>query len=55
MQTVCQAALAEDVNLKKASYECLVNIMYLYYDKMEAYMKGGLYEVYRHWCSLFPW
>lgn len=43
MQVVCEATQSSDVNVKGASYECLVQIMHLYYHQMRYYMEQALF------------
>lgn len=43
MQVVCEATQSPDVNVKVASYECLVKIMQLYYHQMRYYMEQALF------------
>ena len=38
MQVVCEATQSEDIQAKVAALQCLVKIMSLYYQDMEAYM-----------------
>jgi len=38
MQTVCQATQSTDAKVRAAAYECIVQIGYLYYDKLNEYM-----------------
>lgn len=56
MQTVCEAAIAENQDIRVAAYECIVKIASLYYSKLAPYMqtlfqltfeeiKGGADEV----------
>lgn len=42
MQVICEATQAPDARLQTVSLECLVEIMHLYYDKMEFYMDKAL-------------
>ncbi|KAF9580070.1 karyopherin beta [Lunasporangiospora selenospora] len=43
MQVVCEATQSQDVQVQISSFECLVRIMQLYYDKMPFYMQKALY------------
>lgn len=45
MQVVCEATQYASVDVQVASYECLVRIMGLYYDKMGFYMERALFGV----------
>ncbi|KAJ3110763.1 karyopherin beta [Phlyctochytrium bullatum] len=42
MQIVCEATQSTDAELVASAYECLVKIMYLYYDHMKFYMEQAL-------------
>lgn len=39
MQTVCEATQSADVRVRTAAYECLVQIAFLYYNKLQDYMQ----------------
>jgi importin subunit beta-1 len=39
MLVVCEGTLAEQLNLRKLFFECLVKIASLYYDKLASYMQ----------------
>ncbi|KAJ3711841.1 armadillo-type protein [Lentinula guzmanii] len=43
MQVVCEATQNQSVNVQIGSFECLVRIMDLYYDKMALYMEQALF------------
>ncbi|KAJ3263515.1 karyopherin beta [Chytriomyces hyalinus] len=43
MQIVCEATISSDEDVQVASFECLVKIVQLYYDKMPNYMAQALY------------
>ncbi|KAL0578066.1 karyopherin Kap95 [Marasmius crinis-equi] len=43
MQVVCEATQNPNVNVQVGSFECLVRIMDLYYDKMALYMEQALF------------
>ncbi|KAK1225996.1 karyopherin Kap95 [Marasmius sp. AFHP31] len=43
MQVVCEATQNPNVNVQVGSFECLVRIMDLYYDKMGLYMEQALF------------
>ena len=45
MQVVCEATQSPSVNVQVAAFECLVQIMNLYYDKMALYMEQALFGV----------
>jgi len=45
MQVVCEATQSEDVLVKVAALQCLVKIMSLYYQYMEAYMGQALFAI----------
>jgi len=45
MQVVCEATQSEDVQVKVAALQCLVKIMSLYYQYMEAYMGQALFAI----------
>ncbi|PVU97545.1 hypothetical protein BB561_000469 [Smittium simulii] len=45
MQTVCEATQSSNDYVQALSFECLVKIMQLYYDKMELYMEQALFEL----------
>ncbi|KAJ6846504.1 importin subunit beta-1-like [Iris pallida] len=38
MQVVCQAAIANELEIRQAAFECLVSISSMYYDILEPYM-----------------
>jgi len=40
MQTICEATQSANVGVRAASYECIVQIAALYYDKLSAYMQA---------------
>ena len=40
MKTVCDATQAQSAAVRTAAYECLVQIAYQYYDKLQAYMQA---------------
>jgi importin subunit beta-1 len=40
MQTICEATQSTNVDVRAAAFECIVNIAYLYYDKLSAYMQA---------------
>ena len=40
MQTICEATQSANVDVRAAAFECIVNIAYLYYDKLSAYMQA---------------
>ena len=44
-QVVCEATQSEDVQVKVAALQCLVKIMSLYYQYMEAYMGQALFAI----------
>lgn len=44
MQTVCEGTQAERKEIKVTSYECIVQIAELYYDKLPPYMPA-LYQL----------
>ncbi|KAL9179748.1 hypothetical protein ACHAXT_007718 [Thalassiosira profunda] len=39
MQTICDATTSPAANVRAAAYECIVQIAYQYYDKLQAYMQ----------------
>merc|ERR1719431_2117908 len=45
MQVVCEATQSEDTQVKVAALQCLVKIMSLYYQYMEAYMGQALFAI----------
>lgn len=45
MQVVCEATQNPAVAVQVGSFECLVKIMALYYDKMAFYMEQALFGV----------
>lgn len=45
MQVVCEATQYSATEVQVASFECLVRIMGLYYDKMGFYMERALFGV----------
>lgn len=45
MQVICEATQSSDVRVQVASFECLVRIMQLYYDKMRPYLEKALFGV----------
>jgi len=45
MQVVCEATQSEDCQVKVAALQCLVRIMSLYYQYMEAYMGQALFAI----------
>ena len=45
MQVVCEATQSEDIQAKVAALQCLVKIMSLYYQYMEAYMGQALFAI----------
>jgi importin subunit beta-1 len=45
MQVVCEATQNPSVDVQVGSFECLVKIMSLYYDKMSLYMEQALFGV----------
>jgi importin subunit beta-1 len=45
MQVVCEATQNQSVAVQVGSFECLVRIMGLYYDKMALYMEQALFGV----------
>jgi importin subunit beta-1 len=38
MQSICQATQSKDIRVRAAAYECIVQIAFQYYDKLEDYM-----------------
>lgn len=48
MQVVCEATQNPSVAVQVGSFECLVKIMALYYDKMAFYMEQALFGVCSH-------
>ena len=38
MQAICQATQSQDAKVRAAAYECIVQIAYQYYDKLQDYM-----------------
>jgi importin subunit beta-1 len=48
MQVVCEATQNPSVAVQVGSFECLVKIMALYYDKMAFYMEQALFGVCGH-------
>ena len=45
MQVVCEATQSPNPDVQVASFECLVKIMSLFYDKMQYYMERALFGV----------
>ncbi|KAL1490417.1 hypothetical protein ABEB36_013118 [Hypothenemus hampei] len=45
MEVVCEATQSEDTQIKVTALECLVKIMSLYYQHMEAYMGMALFAI----------
>lgn len=45
MQVVCEATQCDITDIQITSFECLVKIMGLYYDKMGVYMQKALFGV----------
>jgi len=45
MQVVCEGTQCEDIQVKVAAMQCLVKIMSLYYQYMEAYMGQALFAI----------
>ncbi|CEH12917.1 karyopherin kap95 [Ceraceosorus bombacis] len=43
MQVICEATQHSDIRIKVNAFECLVEIMHLYYDKMRYYMEQALF------------
>nr|ODO01077.1 importin subunit beta-1 [Cryptococcus depauperatus CBS 7855] len=43
MQVVCEATQSSSVPVQIGAFECLVQIMHLYYDKMDFYMERALF------------
>jgi|EP00970_Alexandrium_tamarense_P004265 importin subunit beta-1 len=39
MKTICEATQSGDARVRAAAYECIVQIAYQYYDKLESYMQ----------------
>eukprot|EP00560_Eucampia_antarctica_P001553 CAMPEP_0197832544 /NCGR_PEP_ID=MMETSP1437-20131217/15264_1 /TAXON_ID=49252 ORGANISM="Eucampia antarctica, Strain CCMP1452" /NCGR_SAMPLE_ID=MMETSP1437 /ASSEMBLY_ACC=CAM_ASM_001096 /LENGTH=868 /DNA_ID=CAMNT_0043435975 /DNA_START=24 /DNA_END=2630 /DNA_ORIENTATION=+ len=39
MQTICEATQSPDAKVRAASYDCIVQIAYQYYDKLQDYMQ----------------
>lgn len=39
LKTICDATQSADVNVRAAAYECIVQIAFQYYDKLQAYMQ----------------
>ncbi len=55
MQVVCEATQCKDVHIRVAALQCLVKIMSLYYQFMEAYMGPALFAVsLRKYCPFVP-
>ena len=50
MQVVCEATQNASVDVQVGSFECLVKIMSLYYDKMALYMEQALFGVRLQMC-----
>ena len=48
MQVVCEATKSDNTDLVVASFECLVKIMSLFYDKMAVYMQQALFLLTIH-------
>jgi len=40
MQTICTSTQSQDPRIRRVSFECLVKIGYLYYDKLKPYMEA---------------
>ena len=45
MQVVCEATQATECKVKVAALQCLVRVMSLYYQHMEAYMGPALFAI----------
>lgn len=45
MQIVCETTQSEDVRVQAAAFECLVHIMYIYYEYMKYYMDLALFKI----------
>lgn len=45
MQVVCETTQANDIHVKVSALQCLVKIMSLYYQYMEAYMGPALFAI----------
>ena len=45
MQIVCESTLAVNVDVRVASFECLVRIVQMYYEKMQIYMQKALFNL----------
>lgn len=45
MQVVCEATQTSDTQIRVTALQCLVKIMSLYYQLMEAYMLRALFPV----------
>jgi importin subunit beta-1 len=45
MQIVCEATQSTSSDTQVAAFECLVRIVSLYYDKMNAYMEKALMQL----------
>lgn len=45
MQTVCEATQSSTDEVQVAAFECLSQIMQLYYDKMQFYMERALFDL----------
>lgn len=45
MQVVCEATQSPSVPVQVGAFECLVQIMHLYYEKMDFYMERALFGV----------
>lgn len=43
MQVICEATQASNSSIQVAAYECLINIMDVYYSKMSFYMEKALF------------
>lgn len=39
MKVICEAALANEIEIRKAAFECLVSIVSMYYEMLEPYMQ----------------
>ncbi len=45
MEVVCETTQSKDAQIRVAALQCLVKIMSLYYEFMEAYMAQALFPV----------
>ena len=52
MQVVCEATQNPSVQVQVATFEALVKIMTLYYDKMGLYMERALFGVRLQFCAV---